>query len=101
VRARARLDFAGLLKDAPPPQVLEAAIASDPKDLRARHLLGVHRLVAGDAEGGLDQFIEMLRLDRNFQDGLPRKALLDAFRVVEDDEVVGRYRRRMSSLLLV
>jgi len=81
--------------------VLEAAIASDPKDLRARHLLGVHRLVAGDAEGGLDQFIEMLRLDRNFQDGLPRKALLDAFRVVEDDEVVGRYRRRMSSLLLV
>ena len=101
VRARARLDFAGLLKDAPPPQVLEAAIASDPQDLRARHLLGVHRLVAGDAEGGLDQFIEMLRLDRNFQDGLPRKALLDAFRVIEDDEVVGRYRRRMSSLLLV
>ena len=101
IRARARLGFAGLLKDAPPPQVLEAAIASDPKDLRARHLLGVHRLVAGDAEGGLDQFLEMLRLDRNFEDGLPRKALIDAFRVVDDEELVGRYRRRMSSLLLV
>jgi putative thioredoxin len=101
IRARARLGFAALLKDAPPPQALEAAIASDPKDLRARHLLGVHRLVAGDAEAGLEQFLEMLRLDRGFDDGLPRKALLDAFQVVDDADLVGRFRRRMASLLLV
>ena len=30
------------------PEVLEAAIASDPADLRARHLLGVRKLVGGD-----------------------------------------------------
>ncbi|MGO4550358.1 thioredoxin [Lysobacter sp. 2RAF19] len=101
VRARARLGFAALLKDAPAPQVLEAAISSDPKDLRARHLLGVHRIVAGDAEAGLEQFLEMLRLDRSFDDGLPRKALIDAFQVVDDAELVGRMRRRMASLLLV
>ena len=101
VRARARLGFATLLKDAPAPQALEAAIASDPKDLRARHLLGVHRLVAGDAEAGLEQFLEMLRLDRGYEDGLPRKALLDAFQVVDDEDLVGRFRRRMASLLLV
>ena len=101
VRARARLGFAALLKDAPPPSVLEAAVAGDPGDLRARHLLGVHRIVAGDAEGGLEQFLEMLRRDRGFDDGLPRRALLDAFRVVEDEDMVGAYRRRMASLLLV
>ena len=101
IRARARLDFAHLLKDAPPPQVLEQAIASNPNDLRARHLLGVHRLVGGDAEAGLEQFLEMLRLDRTFEDGLPRKALIDAFRIVEDEDLVGRARRRMSALLLV
>ena len=101
VRARARLGFAALLKDAPPPQVLEAAVAGNPDDLRARHLLGVHRIVAGDAEGGLAQFLEMLRRDRGFDDGLPRRALLDAFRVVEDEDLVGTYRRRMASLLLV
>ena len=101
VRARARLGFAALLKDAPAPQVLEAAIASDPKDLRARHLLGVHRIVSGDAAGGLEQFLEMLRLDRTFDDGLPRKALIDAFQVVDDEELVGRVRRSMASLLLV
>ena len=101
IRARARLGFATLLKDAPPPQVLEAAIAANPDDLKARHLLGVHHIVAGDAEAGFEQFLEMLRRNRDFEDALPKKALIDAFRVVEDEDMVGRYRRKMSSLLLV
>ncbi len=101
IKARARLGFVALLKDAPPPETLQAAIAADPGDLRARHLLGVQRIVAGDAEAGLEQFIEMLRRDRGFGDGLPKKALIDAFRVVDDEDLVGRYRRKMSSLLLV
>ena len=101
VRARSRLGFAALLQDAPPPEVLEAAIAANPGDLRARHLLGVHRIVGGQSEAGLQQFLEMLQRDRGFQDGLPKQALIDAFRIVEDEDLVGRYRRRMSSLLLV
>jgi putative thioredoxin len=101
VQGRARLGFAALLKDAPPPQTLQAAIAADPGDLRARHLLGAHELVAGSAEAGLEQFLEMLRRDRDWNEGLPRKVLIDAFRVVEDEDLVGRYRRKMASLLLV
>jgi putative thioredoxin len=101
VKARARLGFASLLVEAPPAEVLEVAIAANPGDLRARHLLGVHRIVAGQAESGLEQFLEMLRRDRNFEDQLPKKSLIDAFRIVEDDDLVGRYRRKMSSLLLV
>jgi putative thioredoxin len=100
-KARTRLRFAALLQDAPPPQVLESAIAADPDDLRARHLLGVHRIVSGDAEAGLEQFLEMLRRNRTFEGDLPKRALLDAFRIVEDDDLIGRYRRKMSSLLLV
>ncbi len=98
-KARSRLGFAALLKDAPPAQVLEAAIAGNPDDLHARHLLGALHLVDGQPEAGLEQFLEMLRRDRNFQEGLPRKALIDAFRVVDDEDLVGRYRRKMSSLL--
>ena len=101
VKARARLGFAAQLQDAPPAEVLEAAVASNPGDLRARYLLGVHRLVGGDSEAGLQQFIEMLQRDRGFEDGLPKKALIDAFRIIDDEDLVGRYRRRMSSLLLV
>ena len=101
VKARARLVFSRLLQDAPPPQVLEAAIAANPDDLHARHLLGVHRIVAGESEAGLEQFLEMLRRNRAFEDGLPKQALIDAFRIVDDEDLVGRYRRRMASLLLV
>ena len=100
LRARARLGFMREAQDAPPTGVLEAAIARDPGDLRARYLLGVQHLVAGRAEAGLQQFLEMLQRDRAFEDGLPRRALIDAFRTLDDADLVSRYRRRMSSLLL-
>lgn len=99
VRAKARLAFVAAAKDAPADAELEARIVADPKDLAARHLLGVRRLVEGRDADALEQFIEMLRIDRGFEDGLPRKLLIDAFRVVDDADLVGTYRRRMSSLL--
>lgn len=100
LRANARLAFIEAAKDAPPAEVLEAAVASDPADLRARHLLGVRQLLAQQDEAALEQFLEILRRDRTYADGLARKSLIDAFLVVEDDDLIGRYRRRMSSLLL-
>ena len=98
-RARAHLGFIALLHDAPPAATLEAAIAANPDDLRARHLLGAHQLIGGDAAGGLEQFIEMLRRNRGFENGLPKQALINAFRTIEDADLVGVYRRKMSSLL--
>jgi len=99
VKARARLGFAAALKDAPSPDALHATVQADPDDLRARHLLGVHALVAGESEQALEQFLEMLKRDRTYEDGLARKSLIDAFRVIEDDALVSQYRRKMSSLL--
>ena len=101
IKARARLGFSALLHDAPPPQVLEAAIAANPDDLRARHLLGVQQIVSGQPEAGLEQFLEMLRRNRGFEDGLAKRSLIDAFRILDDEDLVGRYRRRMASVLLV
>lgn len=98
-RARAHLRLAAAAKDAPPADVLEAALAADEGDLRARHLLGVQRLVQGRHEEGLEHLIELLRRDRAWEDGLARRTLLDAFRTLDDEDLVGRYRRRMSSLL--
>ena len=100
LRARAALGFSAILHDAPPAAQLEAALASDPGDLRARHLLGARHMVDGNHEAALEQFMEMLRRDRAFDDGLPRKALIEAFRVIEDGALVSRYRRQMSALLL-
>lgn len=99
IRARARLDFHAALAGAPSVDVLAARVQADGNDLQARHLLGINSLLGGHDEAALEQFLEMLRIDRNYSEGLPRKALIDAFRVVEDEDLVGRYRRRMSSLL--
>ena len=99
VRARARLSFASALKDAPAPEALEARIAADGSDLAARHLRGVQLLLAGEDAAALEQFLEMLRVDRSFDDGLPRKALIDAFNVITDPALVSQYRRKMAALL--
>lgn len=99
VRARARLDFAIALQDAPAAELLDARIAANGDDLHARHLRGVQLLLGGQDEAALEQFLEMLRRDRGFAEGLPRKLLIDAFKVIGDDDLIGRYRRRMASLL--
>ena len=99
VRARARLEFAGALQDAPAAEVLEARIAANGDDLQARHLRGVQLLLSGEDAAALEQFLDMLRRDRSFEDGRPRKLLIDAFKVIEDEDLVGQYRRRMASLL--
>ena len=99
VRARARLGFAEALQHAPSLEALQAALQADGNDLRARHLLGVRLLLEGQDEAALEHFIELLRQDRQYADGLPRKTLIDAFRVIEDEDLVGRYRRKMSALL--
>jgi len=99
VRARARLGFAAALAQAPAADVLEARLEADGNDLQARHLRGVQLLLEGQDEAALEQFLAMLRIDRSWQDGLPRKVLIDAFRVLEDEDLVGRYRRRMAALL--
>ncbi|MBA3486575.1 MAG: tetratricopeptide repeat protein [Lysobacter sp.] len=99
LRARARLRLIALRKEAPPADTLEKAIAANPDDLRARHLLAVHLILAGQPEAGLEQLMEMLRRDRSFEGGLPRKALIEAFMVIDDEALVSRFRRKMASLL--
>ena len=72
VRARARLDFGDALQGAPAADALTARVHNDGSDLEARYQLGIHHLLGGEDEAALEQFIEMLRLDRNFREGLPR-----------------------------
>jgi putative thioredoxin len=99
VRARARLDFASALQDAPPAETLDARIVANGGDLQARHLRGVQLLLGGQDEAALEQFLAMLKQDRGYEAGLPRKLLVDAFKVSDDAALVGRYRRSMAALL--
>ncbi len=98
-RLRGQLEFARSLKDAPPAAELQSRIDRDPGDLEARDLLGVRLLIGGDAAAGLEQFLGVLQADRDWNDGQAKKRLIAAFAMLDDPELVGTYRRRMSSLL--
>jgi putative thioredoxin len=98
-RVRAGLEFSHKLAGAPAPAQLEQRIEASADDLEARYLLGISKLLGGDAASGLDQFLEMLKRDRKYGEDLGRKSLIEAFRLIDDEDVVGTYRRRMSSLL--
>jgi putative thioredoxin len=99
VRLRGQLDFARALDGAPPLAELRARIERDPADLAARDLLGVRLLIDGEAAAGLDQFLQVLKLQRDWQDGQAKKRLIAAFNVLDDEDLVGSYRRKMSAVL--
>ena len=98
-RARARLGFIQAIEHAPGDGELQADIAQNGGNLMARYQLGARFLLAGHYAAGMDQFLTMLKADRKFADDLGRRALVDAFRIVPDADLIGDYRRRMTSLL--
>jgi putative thioredoxin len=99
VRLRSQLDLARALKGAPSQAELQQRIQADATDWAARDLLGVRLLLEGDAAAGLDQFLAILEKARDWNDGQAKKRLLAAFTTLDDGELVGRYRRRMASLV--
>ncbi|MBR0346292.1 MAG: tetratricopeptide repeat protein [Rudaea sp.] len=98
-RVSAQLDFARTLKDAPDATALRARLVQDPSDHAARDLLGVHLLLGDEPAQGLDEFLALLRSAREWNEGQAKKRLIAAFNVLDDEELVGAYRRKMSSLL--
>jgi len=98
-RIRGQLELAQALKDAPPAAELQRRIEKDPADHAARDLLGLRLVLEGDAEAGLEQLLGVLKADRNWNDGQAKKHLVAAFSVLDDADLVGTYRRKMSSLL--
>ena len=98
-RLRSELELARAAAAAPAADALQQRIDADPEDWEARDLLGLRLLQEGDAEAGLDQFLAILQKARDWNDGQAKKRLLAAFATLDDAELVGRYRRRMASML--
>ena len=99
-RVQTRLAFLDIAESAASAIDLQDAIAKDPKNLAARHQLGARFLNAGQITAALDQFLTILRTDRKFEADLGRRSMLDAFRVIDDAEIVADYRRKLSTAVL-
>jgi len=99
VRLRSQLDLALALEGAPSLAELRQRVQADASDWAARDLLGVRLLLEDDPAAGLDQFLAILEKARDWNDNAAKKRLLAAFATLDDAELVGRYRRRMATLL--
>ena len=99
-RVHIRLQFLDIAEQAPSAIDLQDAIAKDAKNLAARHQLGARFLNAGQTTAALDQFLTILRTDRKYETDLGRRSMLDAFKVIDDAEIVADYRRKLSTAVL-
>jgi len=97
---RAKIELARAAQSAPPVSLLCDRVAADPDDLTSRRLLGAEFAARGDYAAALEQFLEIMKRDRRFDDDVGRRSLLNVFKLLGDDhELVQQYRRKMAPLL--
>ncbi len=98
--ARSQLELARQAAEAGPLDELKARIEADPDDLAARYDLAIALHAAGDVAGAVDQLLEIVSRDRNWEDGKAREQLVKIFdSLPANDPVVLKGRRRLSSLM--
>ena len=79
---------------------LKQKIAADPKDMAARMELANLLVATGRYQEGLDQLLDMVRIDRYWDDEAPRKTILAVFSMLGGQgELVAAYRRKLASAL--
>ncbi len=96
---RARLRFRAAARSADIP-ALQARVEANPRDVAAHYELGL--ALAGDEAytAAFDHLLEAVRLDRKYANDGARKAMIDLFNLLGDDDPRTReYRQRLSILL--
>lgn len=79
---------------------LEKKVADNPGDLQARFDLAIALQAKGDRERALEQLLEILRRDREWNEGAARKQLLEFFSAWgANDPLTIKGRQRLSALL--
>ena len=94
------LEFAKVSSDAPSMESLQSALESNPKQPELRYQLAAKQVLSADYDGALENFLELLKLDRSYGEGAAQRGLLAVFGLLdEQDERITRYRRNMFALL--
>ena len=79
---------------------LRETIAATPNDMESRMALANLLVAAGRHQEGLEELLEMVRIDRAWQDETPRKTMLAVFNMLGGQgELVSAYRRKLASAL--
>jgi putative thioredoxin len=82
------------------PAALQARLAENPKDHESRFELGRAHLARGEREAAIETWLDLVRMDRRWNDEAARKKLLTLFEAFgPEDPLTISGRRRLSALL--
>ena len=99
-RLLTQLQFIGSAQGSAAENELRQRIGASPDDLEARLQLANLCVAQGLYEEGLEQLLEIVRRDRQFNDDAGRKVMLSVFNLLGGQgELVSRYRRLLASAL--
>ena len=99
-RPKHRLHFIKLAADLAPLIELESAVAANETDLPARYALALALVVDDQIDRALEQLLEMMRIDRTYDEELPRTTMIKVFDLLgKGNPTVAAYRRKMFALL--
>ncbi len=88
------------LKSAGGIEAAQAAVDADPSDLAARQELAMAFFATGQQASSMDQLLESIRIDRDWNDGAARTQLLEFFKTLgPTNPNVMAARRKLSTLL--
>ena len=95
-----QLESIDAIIDAPDIDSLLLTIEQEPANCLAREQLSAHYKLRGDYAAAMDQLLEIVRRDRNYNDDAGRTGLLKIFEMLgQQHELVGQYRRKLAQTL--
>ena len=98
--ARAQIELARQAADAGPIGDLRAKVEANPDDHQARFELAQALHASGDAEGAVEELLDLFRRDREWNDGAAKTQLFTIFDALKpNDPVVLNGRRKLSSMI--
>jgi putative thioredoxin len=97
---RAAVSFARMRASGTTEATLAAKLAANPADHAARFALAELHAGAHRYRAALDALIEIVRRDKDWNDGAARKQIINIFNLAEsDDALVSEYRKKFASAL--
>jgi len=95
-----QLDSIETVINAPELDELLVEIERNPKNYLAREQLSAHYKLRGDYIAAMEQLLEIVRSDRNYNEDAGRTELLKIFDTLgHKHELIGHYRRKLAQLL--
>jgi len=100
IRLRAEINLAAELAELPPLKELEQRLAENPGDLEALLQKSRHLAAGNQYDEAMECLLEVMRIDREYEDDAGRKSLLALFDLLGGEHPsVQKYRRKLFTML--